>query len=82
MEALDGNGFRNRDLERMLTAFSRLPNRGNTPMLLTTQMQDGSPARVAIQFKVNRGTVEDLRSLVLSMGGHSAPIPMIPRKNP
>ncbi len=81
-EALDGGGFRNREMERVLTAFSRLPNRGNTPMLLTTQTQDGSPARVAIQFKVNRGTVEDLRSLVLSMGGHSAPIPMVPRKNP
>jgi len=82
MEALDGGGFRNREMERMLTAFSRLPNGGNTPMLLTTQTQDGSPARVAIQFKVNRGTVDDLRSLVLSMGGHSAPIPMIPRKTP
>jgi hypothetical protein len=68
MEALDGRGYQNREMERLLGAFARIPNHGETPILLTSQVQQGSPAQVSVKFQANRGTIDDLRSLLLTMG--------------
>lgn len=68
MEALDGRGYQNREMERLLGAFARIPNHGETPILLTSQVQEGSPAHVSVKFQASRGTIDDLRSLLLTMG--------------
>lgn len=69
LQGLDRGGFRNSEMEQVLNALARMPNHGETPILLMSQVQDGSPARVKIQFLVNRGTIDDLRSFIVTMGG-------------
>ncbi|MFW5739481.1 MAG: hypothetical protein ACOC1F_03855, partial [Myxococcota bacterium] len=69
MDTLRGShyGYRNRELEQLLNALARIPNHGETPILFMSQVEQGSPAKVSVQFKVNRGTIDDLRALVLQL---------------
>jgi len=82
MDVFQGYNSRNSELQQFLAAIPKLPHRGNAPMFITTRVDDGSPARVTVQFKVTRETVEDLRALILTMGGLTGPVPTTPRTNP
>lgn len=79
VQALEGRSYRNREFEEVLNALARIPNHGETPILITSHVDPGSPARVSLQFRVNRGTIEDLRSLVVHLGGRGPRMPPPPR---
>lgn len=48
--------------------FDKIPNHGETPILFYSQTQDGTPAKSSVKFHVDRGTIDDLRALVQSLG--------------
>lgn len=73
MDALKGGGYRDYQFEEVLNALARIPNHGETPIVVSSQVQEGSPAKVSVRFKVNRGTIDDLRSLIMAMGHRSSP---------
>jgi len=84
IQMLDGGPpMRGGEFQAVLNALARIPNHGETPMVVISQVHEGSPARVAIQFRVNEGTIADVRSLVMHLGGGTRmPAPPPPRHRP
>lgn len=53
-------------------ALPQMPNKGLTPIIIESTAQGGSPAEVVIKIRSSKGTFDDLRALLSSMGvsGH------------
>jgi len=51
-----------------LQALPPLPNKGQTPILIESTAQGGSPSEVVIKLRSSKGTFDDLRALLGSMG--------------
>jgi hypothetical protein len=55
------------EARKLLDALRHLPNRGETPMLLTTGVAGSGPIVASTSFNVPRGTIEDIAALVLAV---------------
>jgi hypothetical protein len=53
------------EARRVLQALPSMPNRGETPLLLTTSVTTGNTARIESSFKIPKGAFEDLGSLMM-----------------
>lgn len=55
------------EARKLLDALRRMPNRGETPMLLTSGVAGSGPVVASTSFNVPRGTIEDIAALVLAV---------------
>lgn len=78
---LQGHGGNNHDFENVLNALAHMPNHGETPVVFFSLLRDGNPSEVTTRFRVSKGTIDDLTSLVgvLAGGGMVPPPPAPPR---
>lgn len=51
------------EVAELLSALNNLPNKGETPMLLTFQVAAGNAPRIAGSLQVSKGTMEDVAKL-------------------
>ena len=60
-------GVSDAESRQVLDALRRLPNHGETPMLITSGVAGSSPAVATTTFTVPRGTIEDIAAFVLAV---------------
>ncbi|MEJ7734532.1 MAG: hypothetical protein WKG00_35715, partial [Polyangiaceae bacterium] len=51
------------EVAELMAALANLPNKGETPMLLTTQIAAGNAPRASVSVQVPKGVMEDLAKL-------------------
>jgi hypothetical protein len=65
-----------REARQVIAALAGMPNRGETPLLITTSVTTGNLSRTEISFEVPKGAFEDLGAVVMkSMKAGGIPLP-------
>jgi hypothetical protein len=69
---------------KLQEAISRIPNHGETPILLMSTVEPGTPSTTSLQFQISKGTIDDIASFMSSMavGGHEHQPPSVPPPPP
>jgi hypothetical protein len=54
--------------EQVTAAVARMPNRGQTPIIIETIAQSGSPSEFVVKAHVTKGTIEDISAFIAGLG--------------
>lgn len=63
------HGYRAHRAQQLFDILAKIPQHGETPILLWTNAQEGTPARASIKFQAQRGTIDDLGAIIVQAVG-------------